>query len=143
MILTKKDRKEELTMKFHEMFRELRENRKSTLKNIADAIGKSVVYISDVENGRRSPFKEEDIYKIADVLNTDPIPLIDAARLSKKRLELDLDLPSQTADFHNMALTLARGWAHYTNEDVKKISEILDEINKKIEKGVKHHATKK
>ncbi len=71
-------------MKFHELFRELRENSKATLKNIAEAIGKSVVYVSDVENGRRSPFKEEDIYKIAEYLKTDPIPLIDASRYQKK-----------------------------------------------------------
>ncbi|HFC97511.1 MAG TPA: XRE family transcriptional regulator [Thermosulfurimonas dismutans] len=108
--------------KFGETLRALRIKRKLRLKDVAQAMGWSVVYLSDLERGHRNPPKPEVIAKLARVLNVPAGELLAAASEDKRHVELPLETsPSK----REVALLLARTWDELTDEEARKIVEIL------------------
>ena len=51
--------------RFGEALRKRRRETKRTLSDIADVLGVSVVYVSDVERGNRRPLNNDSIIKVA------------------------------------------------------------------------------
>lgn len=99
--------------------RELRSKQDVTLKELANELGVSVVYISDIERGRRNPPSGENINKIAKFLSTSPTELLNYADRYRDRVELSLNTNSDTA------LALARQWDTISEEQAKEILNIL------------------
>ena len=66
-----------------ELVREARVSRGWTMSAVADAVGKSVMYISDIENGKRIPQKTETLEAIGKVLSIRTVDLRVAAATSK------------------------------------------------------------
>ena len=58
-------------MTFGEALREIRQNKGVYLKNVAEFMGWSVVYISDIERGHRNPPSRKDIIKLSEFFNVD------------------------------------------------------------------------
>jgi len=110
--------------RFGERLRELREASRKRLKDLADVMGWSAVYVSDIELGRRNPPSPEHIRKISEFLGVNPKELFDLADREMKRVELELD--EQNPDRTEMALMLARSWDGLTEDDVIQIKEILN-----------------
>ncbi len=78
---------------FGDMLLELRQKADVSMRRAAAAIGKSVVYYSDVENGRRPPFSPKSIEftELAALLNTSAATLRDAALAARGSFQVDLD----------------------------------------------------
>jgi transcriptional regulator with XRE-family HTH domain len=112
--------------KFGERLRELREGSKKRLKDLADAMGCSVVYASDVELGRRTPPSTEKILKIARFLKTDPKELLNLADSARRRIELDLN--DSKPKHAKAALLLARSWENLTDDEVERLEQDLESI---------------
>ncbi len=102
-------------------------------RELADRIGVSVAYISDVENGRRDPPPYEKLLLIADVLNLkgqDRLLFFDLA--GKGRREVSPDLPeyimnSDVADTVRLALRTAKD----SNASVEDWLEFVEKMKKK------------
>ena len=62
-------------MEFGERVREIRTERGLSITALADHLGVTKVYVSDVERGRRAPFSLTRIKQVSDVLGCDPFDL--------------------------------------------------------------------
>ncbi|MGA2401955.1 MAG: helix-turn-helix transcriptional regulator, partial [Syntrophobacteraceae bacterium] len=82
---------EQTTKRFGERLRELREGARKKLKDLAEVMDWSTVYISDIELGRRNPPSQEKILKISKFLGVHPKELLDYADREMKRVELELN----------------------------------------------------
>ncbi len=80
--------------KFGEMIRKCRIAAGKTLKQAADLLSVSVVYISEVELGKRPAFSRERIESLAKLYGTDPQPLLEEACREKGFLEVDMEFAS-------------------------------------------------
>ncbi len=75
---------------FGEVLRECRRQARKTLQETADFLGVSAVYVSEVERGKRPPFKNSRLEKLGEFFEIDPFKLIIAAWKQKGLLEVDL-----------------------------------------------------
>lgn len=112
--------------RFGEKLRELREGSKKRLKDLADALDCSVVYVSDVELGRRNPPSAERIKKIASFLKKDPTELLDLAAHERRRIELEIN--ENKPKHAKAALLLARQWDHFTDDEIERLEQDLKSI---------------
>lgn len=109
--------------------KELRKRRlaaRKTLKEVADFLGVSIPYVSDVELGRRQPFTGPVIESLARFFGcTDPE--VDSLRLSalKDRGEITLAAPSESK--RQMLVALDRRMQNLDESTVKQIKRLLDE----------------
>lgn len=95
------------------------------LKDLAKAIGCTVVYLSEIELDRKAPPSLDKVKAIADVLELEEQELRALALASRPRLELDLeDKPER---YQPLALALARSWNDLTETQVKKIMKALED----------------
>ena len=110
---------------FGGMVRALREGMGKTLKDFAAYMGWSIVYVSDIERGRRNPPSLDALKKMSSFLHCDEGFLIDKANKARNRVEIELKGNPETI---NTALLLARRWSDLTEQQLSDITEI---INKK------------
>jgi len=95
------------TMSFGELIRSSRRRLNKSLQDIADALGVTAVYVSEVERGKRPPFTTERLPALAQVLELDLDQLKTAAWAEKRMIEWD---PAAASDKQIEALVaLARG----------------------------------
>lgn len=109
---------------FGAKIRHLREQAKKSMKDLANALGVSVVYISDIERGRRNPPQGDKLHKIADFLNISREEVETWALKERKRVELDLK--SESGPISDAALVLARRWDSITDAEAEEILEIFN-----------------
>lgn len=120
---------------FGEFLTERRKIRGVLMKDLAEELGVSKVYLCDVEKGRRAVTKPEHLQKIADYLNLSEeerntmYDLAAEARTYQKGISPDLPEYIMENDIVRTALRTAK---KYNISD----SEWLDFIHR-IEKGVK------
>jgi transcriptional regulator with XRE-family HTH domain len=94
-------------MSFGELIRSSRRRLDKSLQDVADALGVTAVYVSEVERGKRPPFTIERLSALAQVLELDLDRLRAAAWAEKRMIEWD---PSTASDKQVQALVaLARG----------------------------------
>ena len=108
---------------FGNKLRQLHIERNETLEVLASGLGGSVVYISDVERGRRGPLNHKKIEQVALILNTPATELQNCADKDNNRVELRLD---RGQIFLNTALAIARNWETMTEENAIQIMKILN-----------------
>ncbi len=109
---------------FGVQLRDLRIKCKKTLKDLAEALDVSVVYVSDIERGKRNPPAQDKIHKIASFFHTSPSTLLEAAALDRDRVELELDGEAESMSSRT-ALALARRWSTISDEELNEIMKIL------------------
>jgi len=99
------------------------------LKELADALGWSTVYVSDLERGRRNPPAPEKIHEIAEFLDIRVDELLDLANEDRQRVELNLlqKSPRQA----KAALMLARSWDGLSDEEADNIVKVLERKHSK------------
>ncbi|MGE4545820.1 MAG: helix-turn-helix domain-containing protein [Pedobacter sp.] len=79
--------------RFGQILRKARKQTRKTLRELSDASGLAISYISDIEHGRKNPPRSEAIRKMQDVLNISGNILIDAAnRELKVSKEIDVNM---------------------------------------------------
>jgi transcriptional regulator with XRE-family HTH domain len=115
--------------RFGRYLRELRERAGMRMKELANEMRWTSVYVSDIERGRRNPPSPAKIVKIAEILGVDSEKLLDLANKERKKVVLDLDEESPACmDF---ALMLARSWDGMTDDEAKQLKDILNKRMKK------------
>lgn len=78
---------------FGEYLKELRLAKKASQGKLAAAIGKTTMYISNIEKGKNNPPDESQLEKIADFLNLDEqkrFELIDEAAAARNTVATDI-----------------------------------------------------
>lgn len=107
-------------MPFGELIRSSRRRLNKSLQDVADALGVTAVYVSEVERGKRPPFTIERLPALAKVLELDLEEVENAAWTEKGMIEWD---PSKTSGKQLEALlALARGGL--SENQLEKILEI-------------------
>ncbi len=112
---------------FGKEVRKLRIDRGLLLKDLADAIGCSPAWLSAVETGRKA-VPHTLAQKIADQLKlgaSDAQRLIVAAEISSKKFKLELS-DNATMEQRNLAATFARRFNELSDEDIRRIRNILN-----------------
>lgn len=113
---------------FGRYLRELRESTGKRIKDLAQEMGWTTVYISDIELGRRNPPSPAKIRQIASVLGVDPRELLNLADKEKKQVVLDLD--DESPNRMDFALMLARSWNGLSDDVAEELKEILSRRGK-------------
>ena len=108
---------------FGGLVRALREHMGKTIKDLASYMNWSIVYLSDIERGRRNPPAVDALKKMALFLQCNEDELIDSANKERKRVEIELKSGSINAT--DTALLLARRWSDLTEQQLSDIMEIL------------------
>jgi transcriptional regulator with XRE-family HTH domain len=105
---------------FGELIRESRRRLNKSLQQVADALGVTAVYVSEVERRKRPPFTMERLPALSRVLGLDLKTLITTAWMEKKMIEWD---PASASDKQIEALVaLARGG--FSDKELDQILEI-------------------
>jgi transcriptional regulator with XRE-family HTH domain len=89
----------------------------------------SVPYISDVERGYRPPLTEERIRDVAQLLSTDPKPLLEAAAECRSQFRLDATAVSSMA--RQVGAALERRWEDLSEDELRKIERIIEGSEKR------------
>ena len=112
---------------FGNVLRTRRRQAGKTLGNLANLLGVSVVYLSDVERGNRKPLNKDRILKVAKFLRTDPTQLLEASAHDQGVIEYDIrNAPPLEANVVGGLVTgLARGGI--SDEQLHEIQRILKE----------------
>lgn len=113
--------------RFGTALRRLRNKRGATLKDLANAIGKTITFISEVERGNKNPPSELDIKKLLNALDaTDQLgEMLHLADVSRRSVELEL--ADKREDVAEMLAALARRCDENSIDDetARKISQLL------------------
>lgn len=113
---------------FGEALRRLRRAKEMSLAELADTIGCSIVYMSDVERGRRNPPGPEKIRKLLDRMGEGhrfPEMLVLAAR---SRQSIEISVEGKNDQVADMLVALARRCDEGSLDDelARRIKDILD-----------------
>lgn len=109
---------------FGSFLREVRISRQKTLKEVADHMGWSIVYLSDIERERRNPPKAEDLRKLSVFLGIEEKNIKNAIDIQRQRVELDIRPDNSRVT--DAALLLARRWTGVTEEQAENIIKLLE-----------------
>jgi transcriptional regulator with XRE-family HTH domain len=118
---------------FGELLRQLRLPTGKSLGELARHLGYSVVYLSDIERGRRPPFDDSKIRETAAFLGLDPEPLLDAALHT--RGEMIFDVKSQSDPALDVLKSLARGKRR--DAVYKEVLDVLKRDDDRKRRGTK------
>jgi transcriptional regulator with XRE-family HTH domain len=110
-------------MYFGELIRSSRRRLNKSLQDVADAIGVSAVYVSEVERGKRPPFTTERLPALAQVLELDFDQLKAAAWAEKKMIELD---PGATTNDRQIEALVALARGGLLDSELDEILTILN-----------------
>jgi transcriptional regulator with XRE-family HTH domain len=108
---------------FGRLLRSVRERAHRSIGDLARHLDVSVVYVSDVEKGRRAPLTLPRILAAAEFLGVDPEQLVAAAAKSKGAFVLDAETASPKR--MEVGAALMRGWADLSEEELEQISTIV------------------
>lgn len=90
-------------------------------RSVADFLGVSIPYVSDIENDRRLPWDSARIMKVAEFLGADAGLLLQSA-MSARDLRLDMDGASPNKIAAAMALVVI--WETLTDEQARAICKV-------------------
>jgi len=113
-------------VKEHQVFgtylRKVRMGRGVTLRELANHLGCSDPYLSDVELGRRAPLTDARIHQAAKFLRVEPVKLRVKAAISRGKFTL----PTKVSVRHDeMAVRLAMAWESLSERDLEAIGKVL------------------
>jgi transcriptional regulator with XRE-family HTH domain len=88
--------------KFGDALKEARKSRRATLREVAQFIGKSIGYVSDIEHDRRRPPDLETVAKIEEFFGIEDSSLLKLARKIRKHHNIRRDLKTSLTQRLNM-----------------------------------------
>jgi transcriptional regulator with XRE-family HTH domain len=110
---------------FGGLLRRCRLDAHRTLKSVADELGVSPVYVSEVELGKRPPFNSSRIEQVANFCNADAKPLMEQA--CRERGFLEVDMARATRAQVEVVSGLARGGL--SDDQWEQINQIVNNQN--------------
>jgi transcriptional regulator with XRE-family HTH domain len=108
---------------FGRLLRTKRTKAGKSMLQVADLLGVSVAYISDVERGRRSPLRADRIEEVAKYLHVDAAEL--AAAAASSRGVYELPATGVTSKARAVGAALMRGWPTLSEEKLAEIESII------------------
>jgi transcriptional regulator with XRE-family HTH domain len=118
----------EYMSQFGDLIRSSRRTLGKSLQEVAEAIGVTAMYVSEVERGKRPPFVTERLPRLARALDIDLKRLLTSAWTEKRMIDFD---PSTSSDKQIEALvTLARGGL--SDSELDEILKIAQAKQRKI-----------
>jgi transcriptional regulator with XRE-family HTH domain len=113
-------------METHRVFgtylRKVRLSKQITLRQLADHLGCSEPYLSDVELGRRSPLTDSRIHQAAAFLGIEASELRVKAAVSRGKFKLPTNV---SAKHDETAVRLAMAWESLSDRDLETINRVL------------------
>ena len=73
---------------FGDLLRNTRKKAGKSMLDVAQHLGVSVVFVSDVERGNRAPFTPDKILKVAELLEVDPEPLLQGCSRDSRKFRI-------------------------------------------------------
>tara|TARA_R100000664_G_scaffold25205_1_gene35155 strand:- start:2708 stop:3106 length:399 start_codon:yes stop_codon:yes gene_type:complete len=116
----------EVIMLFGEYVREARQEAGLSLANVAEHLGVTKVYVSDVERGLRPPFTQERLSEIAVVLGLNAHKLSQFAARNRDSVKLPLEGSSEKKV--QLAGSLGYVWPSVTEKNAERILNLIDEM---------------
>lgn len=114
-------------MLFGEYIRETRQDAGLSLSNVAEKLGVTKVYISDVERGLRPPFTQERLREIALVLELDPLELSQLAANNREYVKLPLEGCCKAKV--ELAGSLGYVWPSMSEKNAERVLELIDDMS--------------
>lgn len=113
---------------FGSFIRDARTSQGKTLKDVAEHMGWSIIYLSDIERERRNPPKPDAIKKLGAFLGVPEKELYNKIDMQRQRVELEIKPGNEKAT--DAALLLARKWTDFTDDEFSELIKLLTQ-NKK------------
>ena len=113
---------------FAETARRARIAKRMSLRELAERLGLSVIYVSDMETGRRMPPSQDIAREWASVLNIEPDDFVTKALRDKRVLELPIE--GEPEKKKEVAVMLARSWDTLTEAQQDELAEAFTRIMK-------------
>lgn len=107
---------------FGSLLREARTRKGISQRDLAETLGFSSPYISDIEHGRRHPFSDDTLVKLSPMLGVSLERLRHAAQVSRGVFHL----PASTARHNEVASVLVGRW---TGLKPTQLEEILKAVS--------------
>ncbi len=112
---------------FADSIRHRRKQLELTLSQVAEQMGWSVPYVSELERGVKQPPPDDNVHRLALVLQLDPQTLVDEAAMSRRSIEIDLEGVGQMQ--RQLALLLARRFYHgLSDEEAEALIKSLQQV---------------
>ncbi len=99
-----------------------------SLKDVADGLGKSIVYISDIERRNRRAPTGAVARRWAEIVGGDPDEFEVAAYLDRPAVELTVDHQDRNGVKNRVALELARRWDDISPTEADELDRLLGEM---------------
>lgn len=93
-----------------------------TQRQVAERMGVSVPYLSDVERGKRGPFRGQRLVNLAHVLEGEAAGFLGAIALDEGFVGLPL---GKSDERNNVAAMLSDRWLGLTLEQLDQIADVL------------------
>lgn len=106
------------------MFRAARESAQMSLGRLAAKLDVSAAYLSEVERGMRAPLSAARILAAADILATNPLPLLQASVSERGKVVLDVRETGEVGQ--RVAARLARSWCTLSDDAFAAIEGVLE-----------------
>ena len=111
--------------RFGEAARNARIEREVSLKTVADHLGWTPAYVSDIERGNRNPPSAEKVKQWARLIHVDPDQFLRDAALDRPSIELPIEGNPSKGE---LALMLARAWEQLTKDQEAELMKELKRI---------------
>jgi len=114
---------------FSEAFREARINKKATLREIGEYVGKSVGYLSDIEHGRKRPPKLDIVSNIEEYLSIKDGKLLRLA--AEVRRKVPKNVTQRIRMVPRLSEALLRADEDLTNEEFDNLMNYYEKIKER------------
>jgi transcriptional regulator with XRE-family HTH domain len=111
--------------RFGELARDTRVQARVSLRRVADELGLSAAYVSDIERGNRNPPTREIARTWARILGAGEDEFELTARRDRRAIELPINRERFDTTANEAAFALAREWQQLNDEDYQKILEVV------------------
>ena len=111
-----------MTNVFGALLRRQRKERELTLGRVAEELGISLTFLSEVERGEKPPLHDKYFVDLAPLLGLAVIELEAAATASRNQFRLDASIGPRHREF---AAALERRWTTLTEERIRELERVL------------------
>lgn len=119
----------EIMENFGETLRKERVAKRVTLRKVSEYVGRSIGYLSDIENNRKGPPNLEIVRKIEELFCIDDGKLINLAAKLKRKVPKDVKQRIQMSP--KLSEALLRADDDLTEEEFNDLMQYMDKIKKR------------
>ena len=119
-------------VKFGEVLKEARLRRRATLRDLSVYSGKSISYLSDIEQGRRRPPKVEIVKKFEEFLGIKSGELVNVAKQERKTLkDIPAEIQKMIMSKPEQSFCWLRAAQDLSDKEMEKALEVIAEMRQK------------